>query len=182
MTKPSTNRSMLLALAALVAACLAPSLAAATPSKYQVKKGKIGIEISLRGSTYEVTAPIRGGSFVYDHETRIVSDLSVSVLGHEFAFDASIDLATYGGIRRVDSTTVAVKIGGLPLPGGYAHGYWARFTPQVTLYLKAERVGSVVIDPKPTNPMPEPGAALLFAVGLVAVASWPRRTAVASQV
>ena len=175
MKVPKTIPSSLAALALFVAVGLVPSLATAVPSTDKIERGGHAVKIHFGGHTHFVGSAVLGGSFTYFSDTKRLSGRSAVVDGHE------IDLSDRGRVRRVRGKKVSLMVRGLSVPDDMVLDLLAAESPSMSLYVIAHRLDSLEerrggpIPVTPTSPVPEPTAALLFAVGIVTISRASRQ-------
>ena len=165
----------IIALAGLAAAALlAPAQAAAVPSDYEIRNGRLTLEISFGRHSFDYRVNLRGGSFTFDDETGIVSDLTVGLSnGRALAFGSEIDAGN--DFRLVGNSGLRLNLVGIDLPDGVLPGFVG---DTADLRIRAREIAVNPVRPlPPVAAVPEPTAALLFGAGLLAVGSQTRKRA-----
>lgn len=156
------------------AALLAPAQAAAVPSDYEIRSGRLTLEIEFGRHSFDYRVNLQGGSFTFDDETGIVSDLTVGLrTGGALAFDSEIDAGD--DFRLVGNSGLRLNLVGIDLPDGVLPGYVG---DTADLRIRAREIAVTPVVPlPPVAAVPEPTAALLFGAGLLAVGTQTRKTA-----
>jgi len=152
------RKRFLITSAAALAVLLLPTVSQAMPMQYGISSGgKMMVRVASRGAPTQIEIRLGSGEITYDAETGILSKASFYAGGHRMSIDRPLFLA--------------------PRMTGHAHG---------PVHLVFASSGRVAVDIQfNTTPMqdigpaasavPEPSAALVFGLGIVAAGTTRRR-------
>jgi len=163
---------------------LSPSFAAAVPSSDEAVRLEVAFDLHVSGGSPRRVRPADWNAPAEGHgeaDRGRWSNRSLTVHGRGAGLDHSTDLLQVGRGWKIGIVRIRLRLNGFTLPDGEVPDFvhdGVRHPPRASaLGVAATDWGRVLAPGKPqapSQPMPEPGAALLFAAGLGIAAAWSR--------